>query len=343
MRVLLIKTSSMGDIIHTLPALTDAGRALPGIKFDWVIEEAFSEIPRWHPLVDRIIPAPIRRFRKGIFSQATRAGWRALRKELQDQDYDLILDAQGLIKSAFLTFFTKGIRAGLDWGSARESLASLAYQRQCTVNFHQHAIVRMRSLFSQALGYRLPDTAPDFNLDSSVFKQADKQEKYLVFLHGTTWVTKQWPETYWVALATLAAKEGYRIKISGGNEAELARAKRIALQAPSDVVELVPRLSITNMASLIANAKAAIAVDTGFGHLAAALNVPIVSLYGATNPKYTSAIGKQSLHLAADFPCAPCLSRTCTYKKTKEVTPACYTTIPPERVWETVLAAVIHT
>lgn len=329
MRVLLIKTSSMGDIIHTLPALTDAGKAIPGIKFDWLVEGAFAEIPHWHPLVEKVIPIELRRWRKNLFSQATRKEWAELRDNLAQQ-YDLILDAQGLVKSAFLTFFTKGLRAGLDWGSARESLASVAYTRKCTVNFYQHAIHRMRSLFSQALLYDLPEHSPEFGIDLQQF-QAASSEKYLVFLHGTTWMTKQWPEEYWILLANLAGQSGYRIKISGGNDEEVARAQRIAQS--STFVDVLPRLSIAAMAKLLANAKGAVAVDTGFGHLAAALDVPTVSLYGATNPEFTGALGKASVHLAANFPCAPCLSRTCSFKDEADVTPACYGTVTPIQVW----------
>lgn len=342
MRVLLIKTSSMGDIIHALPALTDAGNAIPGIRFDWVIEDTFAEIPRWHPLVDKIIPVSLRRWRKELFSQRTRAEWKVLRQQLQETKYDLILDAQGLVKSSFLTWLAQGKRAGLDWNSAREPLASLAYQDKHTVNFHQHAIIRMRQLFSLALNYELPKTSPDFGLDKTIFKplSQDVTEKdYLVFLHGTMWTTKQWPENYWVALAKLAEANGYRVKISGGNAEEVARAHRIA--AHSQAVDVIPRLAIGEMAALLVNAKGAVAVDTGFGHLAAALEVPTVSIYGPTNPEYTGAVGNHSVHLAANFPCAPCLSRTCDYKAPSAVHPACYGTVPPANVWRTI-SLLVH-
>src|SRR3990167_497612 len=115
MRVLLIKTSSMGDVIHTLPAITDAYKAIPGIQFDWVVEEGFAEIPGWHPAVSEVIPVALRRWRKNWRSAETRAAWRALRARLNERQYDLVLDAQGLVKSAFVAFFAKGARAGLDW------------------------------------------------------------------------------------------------------------------------------------------------------------------------------------------------------------------------------------
>lgn len=327
----------MGDLIHTLPALTDAGKAIPGIEFDWVVEEPYAEIPAWHPLVKQVIPIALRRWRKGLLSRDTKLGFRDLQKQMNASKHDIVLDAQGLVKSAFLTWFAQGERVGLDFRSARESLASLAYQRTCTVNFYQHAVVRMRSLFSQALGYALPVDAPDFGLNRHQFVNQHANDKpYLVFLHGTTWESKQWPESYWCELANFAHQAGFLVKISGGNDAEIARAMRIGTQVSN--VDVLPRLSISDMARLLANAKAAVAVDTGFGHLAAALDVPTVSIYGATNPAYTSAIGKHSSHLSAEFPCSPCLNRTCIYRKPSNVTPACYQTVVPEKVWQTLLS-----
>lgn len=335
MRVLLIKTSSMGDLIHTFPALTDAGRMIPGITFDWVVEDSFAAIPKWHPLVRQVIPVALRRWRKGIFSKETRSELNILRAQLRNQQYDLILDAQGLVKSSFLTFFAKGTRAGLDWKSARESLASLAYQRKYTVNFYQHAVVRMRALFSAAIGYSIPETMPDFCLSRQSFHPSKSNEKYIVFLFGTTWASKQWPENYWRRLAELAKNAGYKIKLSGNDAEEFLKAARIAKD--NAAVDVLPRLDITGMAGLLANAKAAVAVDTGFGHLAAALNIPTVSIYGSTNPEYTGALGASSIHLAANFACAPCLRYECNYKQAAVVTPACYSTVTPERVWSALL------
>lgn len=339
MRVLLIKTSSMGDVIHTLPALTDAANALPGIQFDWVVEKSFSDIPWWHPSVTRVIPVSLRRWRKNLFAAKTREEWRHFRQQLEVHEYDVIIDAQGLVKSAFLTFFAKGTRAGLDFSSARESLASFAYQKKAKVDFKQHAIARARQLLSQVLGYPLPDTSPDYGIDNSHFIRSDlthEQSKDIIFLHSTTWDTKLWPERYWKELASIVIAAGYTVKIGGGSREELARAERIAKSIPG--VVLLPRLEIPAMAELLVNAKAAVAVDTGFGHLAAALNIPTLSIYGATNPLYTGALGKHSIHLTPNFPCAPCLSRDCRYRKksaapTSVVWPACYSTITPQRVW----------
>jgi heptosyltransferase-1 len=340
MRILLLKTSSMGDILHTLPAITDAGRAYPNISFDWVIEDAFAEIAHWSPLVKRAIPLSLRRWRKAPFSRDTRTGFVRLCKQLRERPYDLILDAQGLVKSAALTWLAKGPVAGLDFKSAREGLAAWFYKHSHRVNFQQHAIVRMRQLFSLALDYPAPSSAPDFGLVRQQFLPLEKQPlglaPYLVFLFGTTWTSKQWPQPYWQRLAALAGAAGHRIMMSGNQPKEIAFAENMAQHHAH--ITVVPGLGITDMARLLAHAKAAVAVDTGLGHLAAALGVPTLSLYGPTDPAYTGAMGPASIHLAADFSCAPCLSRTCHYRGPADVWPACYGNLPPERVWESLQA-----
>ncbi|EKD54970.1 MAG: hypothetical protein ACD_60C00030G0020 [uncultured bacterium] len=335
MRVLLVKTSSMGDVIHTLPALTDAGRAISGIRFDWIVEENFAEIPAWHPLVDRVIKVAVRRWRKKIFSKETYQGWKELRDALKNTHYDLIIDAQGLMKSAWITLLAKGVRGGLDYHSARESLAALFYQKKYSVEFKQHAVIRMRSLLSQALGYPLPIDIADYGVDRKHFFANETSEDYLVFLHGTTWATKHWPEEYWVKLTEIAHKKGFKIKLPWGSDAERARAERIAKNCSS--AEVLPRLNLIAAAKIIAGAKAIVAVDTGLGHLAAALDVPTVSLYGPTNPILTGTLGKSQAHLRANFSCAPCLSRECAYQDQPSplysVKPPCFTTLPPDEVW----------
>lgn len=338
MRVLIIKTSSMGDVIHTLPALTDAGKALPGIRFDWVVEESFAEIPHWHPLVDKVIPVALRRWRKNIFSAQTRKEWVTFYKKLRSTEYDLIIDAQGLLKSAFLVALSKGIRCGLNWQSAREPLASLFYQRKCNGGKikEAHAIARTRRLFQEALGYKQMQLIPDYGVDRRQFmNKASPASPYVVFLHGTTWPTKHWPEEYWIKLAQKLALQNLTIKLPWGNPLEQERAQRIAFNCTSS--EVLPRMKLADIARVLADAKAIVAVDTGLGHLAAALDVPTISLYGPTNPALTGALGKSQIHLSAKFKCAPCFNTQCTYReisplKVSTIHPACFTTVTPEDV-----------
>lgn len=333
MRVLIIKTSSMGDVIHTLPALTDAGKIFPDIRFDWIVEENFAEIPSWHPLVDRVIPVALRRWRKKIFSPQVREEWKLVRHILNSTNYDVVIDAQGLVKSALLAHFARGVRCGFDWQSAREPMASIFYQKKFRTAKvkDEHAVTRVRDLFRQALGYDMPTSVADYGIDRQRFSTPEQQQKYLVFLHGTTWATKHWPEEYWIQLAKMASDNGFVVKLPWGSEAEQARAKQIASVAPS--IEVLPRLDLVGIAGVLAGAKAVVAVDTGLGHLAAALDVPTVSLYGPTNPVLTGTMGRSQVHLRANFPCSPCLSRECTYRDESPITPPCFSTLPPVVVW----------
>ncbi|SUB68956.1 Lipopolysaccharide heptosyltransferase 1 [Pluralibacter gergoviae] len=163
MRVLIVKTSSMGDVLHTLPALTDAARAIPGVRFDWAVEEGFAQIPAWHDAVDRVIPVAIRRWRKAWFSAPIKAERRAFRRAVQAQRYDTVIDAQGLVKSAALvTRLAHGVKHGMDWQTAREPLASLFYNRRHHIAKQQHAVERTRELFARSLGYAKPATQGDY-------------------------------------------------------------------------------------------------------------------------------------------------------------------------------------
>lgn len=338
MRVLVIKTSSLGDVIHTLPALTDAARAVPGIRFDWVVEEGFAEIPSWHPAVERVIPVAIRRWRRAPLSLRRDPVYRNFADCLRDTRYDLVLDAQGLLKSAWIGLKARGPSHGLDRNSAREPLASWCYRRRHAVARDRHAVERLRQLFGLALGYA-PQGQADYGIDAARLFETRVDARRLMFLHGTTWTTKHWPEAYWIALAKLAGDAGYRVSLPWGNSAERERAERIAAAAAAEVL---PRLNLRGVARELASCAGAVAVDTGLGHLAAALGLPAVSLYGPTNPALTRAYGANQVHLAAEFPCAPCLQKQCSYLGTSEEKPACFTRLPPERVWtalQTLLAA----
>jgi len=319
LRVLLIKTSSLGDVIHTLPALTDAARAIPGIQFDWVVEEGFAEIPAWHPAVARVIPLAIRRWRKHLWQTLRSGEWRRFKARLGETRYDLVIDAQGLLKSAWLTRYVKAPVAGLDRFSAREPIASRFYQRRYGVPREQHALERVRQLFAQALGYPLPAGLGDYGLNRAQLADAAAQP-YLLFLHGTTWPSKHWPEAYWRELAERLCAQGWAIRLPWGNETEKARAERIV--AGLENAAVLPKLNLAGVAKVIAGASACVAVDTGLGHLAAALDVPTISLYGPTLPGRVGAYGRSQVHLCASGPHAGLGDRD----------QACFDDLLPERV-----------
>lgn len=338
MRVLIIKTSSLGDVIHALPALTDAAHAIPGIRFDWVVEEGFAEIPSWHPAVDQVIPVAIRRWRKNVWQTIKSGEWKAFKQRVRERKYDLVIDAQGLVKSAWLTRYVKAPVAGLDRYSAREGLASRFYDRRLSVAVGQHAVERVRQLFAMALAYDLPEGIGNYGLDLERL-QLPPAAPYVVFLHGTTWATKHWPEAYWRELAERLGRSRLQVCLPWGNQAEKDRAERIAQGLNN--CQVLPRLNLAGVARVLAAAKACVAVDTGLGHLAAALDVPTISLFGPTNPGLTGAYGRVQVHQASDFPCAPCLQKKCTYKPSaddlrrfdlKREWPLCFTRLNPEHV-----------
>ena len=314
----MIKTSSLGDVIHTLPALTDAKRAIPDIEFDWVVEESFAEIPSWHPAVNKVIPVAIRRWRKHLWHTWRSGEWRIFKQQLRNQPYDLVIDAQGLLKSAWLTRYANAPVAGLNKQSAREPMANRFYKHSYSVAWGQHAVERVRQLFAQALQYKLPEAIGDYGLDRHrVLTDLEPITPYAVFLHGTTWVTKHWPELYWRQLAERLDAIGSCVKLPWGNVQEKARAERIAQGLAN--VEVLPKLNLKGVAQLLANADSCVAVDTGLGHLAAALDVPTISLFGPTDPSLTGAYGKGQIHLTGRYPsCIPCLKKECQYQATEQ-------------------------
>ncbi len=342
MRVLIVKTTSLGDIIHLLPALTDAQNAIPDIQFDWVVESSFQEVPSWHVAVDRVIPVRFRQWRKKPFSKMTKEEWRGFKNTLRERQYDKVIDAQGLLKSAFLARKALGPRYGLNFRSAWEPLASLTYHHRVSVDPKQHAVIRMRQLMAACLGYACPTTTPNYGINAE--KIADNSQvaalsaeqvdfdKTILFIHGTTWTTKEWPVVYWQQLLNIVAAAGFQVLIPWGNELEFQRAKTIALAHPG--AKVLPKLTLSGVTAILANSRAAVAVDTGIGHLAAALALPTVSVYGPTDPLATGTMGANQVHLNPQFRCAPCLSEQCRYSGESKVKPACFDQISPEKVWQ---------
>ena len=297
MRVLVVKMSSLGDVIHTLPALTDAHNMLPEVRFDWVVEEAFAEIPRWHPAVDKIIPVALRRWRKNPLAKGVAAQWANFRRALAQSHYDLVIDAQGLLKSAFVARLVSAPSYGLDRNSAREGLAARTYSHPLTIPKEQHAVERIRQLFAASLNYDVPQNTGDYGLSEALHRSVEAQRNGVLLFHGTARAEKQWPEQRWIELQALIAESGHRIWLPWGNERERARAERIA--ATHSQAQVLPALGLSGLATLLLESWGAVAVDTGLGHLAAALDVPAVSLYGPTDTRLIGAYGMHQQHVQA--------------------------------------------
>ena len=333
MNVLLVKLSSLGDIVHTLPAVQDAARR--GARFDWVVEESYRAVPALADGVDNVVPVALRRWRRAPLQYAREFG--GFHRRLRQRRYDLVLDAQGLLKSAAVARWARARdRAGFDAAGARERLATLGYRRRLRVPRGEHAIARVRRLFAGALEYERPSTCPQFGLRAPAATRRDD----LVLAHGATWRTKLWPEAFWMELARLAAADGLRPLLPWlGNERE--RARRIAAAVPEAVV--CPPLELAGALRVVAQARGVVGVDSGLAHFAAALGHPTVMVFGATDPALTGCQGPLARNLAGAEPCSPCLSRRCRYLPLAGTnrSPACLAAVSPQRVWDA-LASLLH-
>ncbi len=291
MKVLIIKTSSLGDVIHMLPAISDALKAQPDIEIDWLVEESFAAIPAWHPAVRHVIPMAMRRWKRAWRQASTWQAIQQTRKRLKAEQYDLVVDAQGLLKSALWCAGLHSPCAGYDSHSAREPLASFFYDQKFSVARDQHAVDRNRQLLAKALGYALDEPAPDYGLQGLTERLSapslEIKRPFIMGLHGTSRADKLWPLASWQALAAEVAQKDLGLLLPWGNEEERTRAEAIAKGQPH--VQVLPKLCLNALASLIGQSAAVVGVDTGLLHLAAALGKPGVALYTATPPELTGA------------------------------------------------------
>ena len=289
--ILLIKTSSLGDVVHNLPVVSDIRARFPRARIDWVVEEVYRDLVGTHPGVHRAIPVALRRWRGNPFKGAHWREFGQFRRALSDTRYDCVIDTQGLIKSALLARAASGTRHGYAGSSAREPLAAKFYDVTHVVPRDLHAVVRNRRLAAMALGYQLP-AALDYGIAlPSGAGPIALPRPYCVLLHATSRADKLWPEPAWEQLGNELARQGYAAILPWGDSAERARSERIAHALPHAVVP--PALGILGVAGLLAEAHAVIGVDTGLTHLAAALGRPVVALYCGTHPGLTGVYAAQ--------------------------------------------------
>ncbi|MGE5386628.1 MAG: lipopolysaccharide heptosyltransferase I [Betaproteobacteria bacterium] len=289
MRILIVKTSSLGDIIHALPVVSDLRREYPAYAIDWCVEESFAAIPRLHPAVDRIYTVAVRRWRKQLLSTATWREMRDFRRSLRTTEYDVVLDLQGLLKSAVIARQARGPICGYAAEAAREPLAARFYHLGLAIPKVGHAVERNRWLAAAAL--EMPMEMPlDYGIEAEPLV-ADwlPLMPYVVFLTATSRDDKLWPETHWIALGNALHAAGIAAVLPAGSAEERARATRIAAAIPGAAA--APPLELANIAGLLAGGLGAIGVDTGLTHLAAALGRPTVALYTATDPGLTGVLG----------------------------------------------------
>jgi heptosyltransferase-1 len=348
MKILLVRLSSMGDVLHTLPALTDLQQARPDLRLHWLVEPAFAPIALLHPGVARVVPFSLRNYKKQWHGLAV--ALRDLRRDLRAEGYDQILDAQGLYKSALLGRLGGAPLWGLDAASAREPGATRLYHRRFPVAWGQSAISRNRQLFARALDYPLPETPPDYGLQRAAARLrrgtlvplwgASAQQPFVLGFHGTSRENKEWQEDYWRALAASLRQAGLRLLLPAGNAREAARARRIAEQA--DNVVALPPATLLELAALIVRADAYVGMDTGLSYLAGALGLAGVTLYGPTARDRFSVAEDHQASLQSLEPCAPCGKSRCPLSEAKNGLILCQQALRPEQVWTALSPLLEH-
>ena len=283
--ILFIKTSSLGDVVHHMPAVTDARRHLPDARLTWVVEEAFAPLARLHPAIDEVIAVSTRRWRSGLLQRGTWNEISAFRARLRAVNADTVIDTQGLIRSALIARAASGERHGYDASSIREPIASWFYDVKHTVARDRHAVARNRALTALSLCYS-PADAIDYGL---VKPPKTGEAPYAVLLHGTSRAAKEWREVDWIGIGKWLRGQGFDVVLPWGNEAERLRSERLAAAIPQS--RILDRQPLDVTAKVIGNAALVVGVDTGLLHLAAAYGVPLIAVFLATDPGLTGPVG----------------------------------------------------
>lgn len=288
-KILIIKTSSLGDVVHMLPAITDAKTRYPEVQIDWVVEEGFADIPKWHPAIAQVYPVAIRRWRKALLKRETQQEIKQFKQSLKSQQYDAIIDTQGLLKSAWVSRWANGTRYGYNRHSAREPLASWFYHKHFPVDRERHAITRNRLLLAHVLDYSIVNLPLDYGVELPIANKAQLPEKpYIVALHGTSRLDKEWSIQAWHNLLDDLQSHDLNVLFPWGNETEKQRAKTLAETHANAVV--LPRCALTELAVLLRDAVGVIGMDTGLMHVAAALGKAGIALYPVTAPELTGVM-----------------------------------------------------
>jgi len=285
-RVLIVKTSSMGDVVHALPAVSDLARHFPGTQIDWVVEEPFAEIPRLHRDVARVMPIALRRWRGQLYLPSTWRQMQGARRALREVRYDWILDLQGLVKSAFVARWAGGPVAGLCGRSARERVASWLYDRRISVDPSLHAIDRNRLLVAQSFGYAI-DAAVDFGvrvprLATTALRPWIGEQRFALLLTNASRHTKLWPDESWRGVEEWLAEQGLTSVLVWGSERERAATLRRA--APMHAARVAPPAGLETLAAICTRAALVIGLDTGLTHWAAAVGAPTVGIFCDYDP-----------------------------------------------------------
>ena len=288
LRLLIVKTSSMGDVVHALPVVRDILQRFPDAQIDWLVESSFAAIPQLHPGIRQVIPMQWRKWRKALLKADTWQAMGQLRATLRAGQYDLVLDLQGLLKSALWARQADAPVAGYDKDSAREPAAAWAYQFKSRVSRDLQAVQRCREMVGAQLKYSVADTVPDFGLRAPTPSWRPRQDDYAVLIPNASRRSKLWPERHWVAVGNRLLDRGMMPVVLWGMADEQSLAENIAAGCEGDVP---PFLKVGEMASVLAGARQVVGLDTGFTHLAAALGRPTLGIYCDHDPVLAGITG----------------------------------------------------
>ena len=283
MDILIVKLSSLGDVVHAMPAVQDVLACVPGARVDWVVERGFAPLVQRCGGVREVIPCELRRWSKAPLAAATRSEWRAFRHGLRERRYDAVLDLQGLTKSALVARaarvseqgrrFALGNRTeGAGYERPTRWVADVAVRMPVRID----AVQRSRQLCAAALGYQVP-AALHYGLRAQ--RQVPVGDRPCVALvHGTSREDKCWPQADWIALGRLLVAEGYDVGLPHGSDAERERSEALAA-AIGPAAQAWPRLDLGALADRLAGCAGVVGVDSGLSHIAVALDLPHVQIY----------------------------------------------------------------
>lgn len=298
-KILIIKSSSMGDIVHALPVGYDIKKHYPDCELSWVVEESFTDIPKLSPFVDKLVVTAFRRWRKNIFSSSVRGEILAVRRALAEAKYDIVIDLQGLIRTAVVARWAGVESVGYSKENIKEPLAAHFYSRTLPVSNKLVPVVRYRTMAAQALGYPIENEDLHYGLDVKPMTPTGVRAPYAALTVNTSRAEKLWPKSRWTEVARELADDGIMSVLFWGNDKERAYCEQIASSVPGQVVVL-PRLSLRAIAEVIAGARCLLGVDTGLTHLGAALGIPSVGIIVGTSAELFSLVSESACATVGD-------------------------------------------
>lgn len=320
MKVLVVKISALGDVVHALPVLAYLKSADPAVEIDWLVEKSFAPILEGHPLICRVHALEMKAWRRQGWKQAV-AGTLGVIRALRRERYDLVLDLQGNSKSGLFTLLAGAPRrVGFDRDGVREWPNLFASNRRVPLTAADHHVADRALALARAglpggsappLAGPLPvDVQSLAKIEALLAEEGLSQGSLVVLHYGTTWNTKLWPLASWEQLAALLAEKGIRPILTWGNDEE-RQAAQVIFTAGNGRAVIWPRGSLKELVALLSRVDLVVGADTGPVHIAAALDTPTVSIYRVTDGKRNGPRGEKHVRLQVDLPCSPCLKKAC--------------------------------